>query len=152
MHVAGVDIWKWEMGFDLEDREKVNGSCKVVTEWLIAWVTTRERLCNSCSWATDSREQCNLEKYRTWNDPGQVTWLQEEMTDTRSWWSNGNKGCTGKEQLAEAPRGANQKWLRLGMNLVHTQEGRRGIIFPGLSWYSSNLLTYGLTWRLRNSA
>ena len=26
MHVAGVDIWKWEMGFDLEDRKKVNGS------------------------------------------------------------------------------------------------------------------------------
>lgn len=23
MHVARVDIWKWEMGFDLEDRKKV---------------------------------------------------------------------------------------------------------------------------------
>lgn len=33
MLVAGVDIWKWEMGFDLEDRKKVNsskGGCGVI--------------------------------------------------------------------------------------------------------------------------
>lgn len=36
MLVAGVDIWKWEMGFDLEDRKKVNsseGGCGVIDTW-----------------------------------------------------------------------------------------------------------------------
>lgn len=79
---------------------------QVVTEWLILWVTNRERLCNSFSWATDPREKCNLEKYRTWNDPGQVIWLQEEMTDRISWWSNSSKRDTlGKEWSAKALMG-----------------------------------------------
>lgn len=46
---------------------------QVVTEWLIPGVTNRERKCNSFSWATDSREQCNLEKYRTETDLVEVT-------------------------------------------------------------------------------
>lgn len=123
MHVAGVDICKWEMGFDLEDRKKVNGSTGGY-RMIDTLSTNRERIRTSFSWATDSREQCNLEKYRTWNDSGKVTWLQEEMTDRTSWWSNGSqRDVLGKEQTAEAQgcNGASQRWLRLGMNTAHTQ-------------------------------
>lgn len=97
---------------------------QVVTGWLILWVTNRERIYNSFSWATDSKEQCNLEKYRIWNDPGQVTWFYEKMTDRTSWWSNGSRrDVLGREEPAEAKGsdGATQKWLRLRMNIVHME-------------------------------
>lgn len=108
---------------------------QVVTEWLILWVTNRERICNSFSWATDSRKQCDLEKHRTWSDPGQVTWLQGEMTDKTNWWSNGSqRDALGKEQWAEAKGSneANQKWLRLGVDTVHTRGEMKDNNLPGL--------------------
>lgn len=51
------------MDFDLEDRKKVNGSTGGYR--MIDTLSNRERICNSFNWATDSKEQCNLEKHRT---------------------------------------------------------------------------------------
>lgn len=116
---------------------------QVVTEWLIIWVTNRERLCDSCSWATDSREQCNLEKYRTWDDPGQVTWLQEEMTDRISRWSNGNnRDALGKEKVAEALGGQIRNGWGWDWALSTPRRERGQTVFPGWSRYNFDLLPY----------
>lgn len=118
---------------------------QVVTEWLMLWVTNRERICNSLSWATDSREQCNLEKHRTWNDPGQVTWLQEEMTERTSWWSMAVKGMhlgRSSQQRLRAPMGKIRSGLGWGQT-PPTPEGKwRLTIFLGLSWCNFDLLAY----------
>lgn len=128
---------------------------QVVTEWWILWVTNRERICTSFSWATDSREQCNLEKYRTWNDSGKVTWLQEEMTDRTNQWSNGSqRDELGMEPPAEAKgyNGANRKWPRLGMNIIHTQGEMQATQLPGLKSVQLWFAHLPPIWSIRDSS
>lgn len=128
---------------------------QVVTEWWMLWVTNRERICYSLSWATDSREQCNLEKHRTWNDPGQVTWLQEEMTERTSWWSMAVKGMRlgrSSQQRPRAPKGKIRSGLGWGWTLPTPGEGEmKANNLPGLQLVQLCFARLHPTWSIRHS-